>query len=38
VREREDPEAGRLVPDPALLEEGRIGARHYRDPAWTWRR
>jgi lipoate-protein ligase A len=38
VREREDPDAVPLIPEPALLEEARQDARNYRDPAWTWRR
>jgi lipoate-protein ligase A len=38
ARGREDPEAVPLIPEPELLEEARNGARHYRDPAWTWRR
>jgi lipoate-protein ligase A len=38
VREHEDDEATALVPERELVDAARNGARHYRDPAWTWRR
>lgn len=38
VRQLEDPDAALLEPEREVMDDARLAAPHYRDPAWTWRR